>query len=157
MKKNKALKKKKSEKQYNKVKGALYYARAGLKDLGVWSDVKNLDYKCEVVNYKTGKSLTPSDVMKTSIANVRYFWNIQLVVVGCESNGKQRIEIASLQSEREYYHDELIPKLKSEHEKLAADFAQKNKVTNLCWLAVPNGVDVNEECIWSLIESRNSW
>ena len=112
----------KHNKKYNKMKGALAFARLGLKDLAVWHDEKSdAEYTSEIINYKRCRSIDIGLSMVNAIIKVKHKWNIHLIAIG--------------------------------HEK----FAARNTLTNVAWLAVPNGDSITTEQVESVISYKDAW
>ena len=52
---------------------------------------------------------------------------------------------------------QLVDYLNEAHEALAEEFKQRNELTNLCWLAVPNGDSISNEQIDNILTVKRAW
>lgn len=147
------------KKKYNKMKGALACARAGLKNLAVFhsQNASNEKYTAELINYKTARSIDVGYSMAKAVTEIRHKWTVHLIAVGFESNGKERFEVDDKPITEELYHWQLVDYLNSEHEILANEFKARNNLVNLCWLAVPNGDILDLEQIDNILTVRRAW
>ena len=150
---------KKRNKKHNKMKGALACAKVGLKNLAVFhsQNANHEKYTAELVNYKTARSTDVGLSMAGAITKIRHLWNIHLIAVGVESNGKSRFEVEEVKLTEPLYQSQLVDYLNDAHDDLAEDFKQRNTLTNLCWLAVPNGDSISNEQIDAILTKYEAW
>lgn len=153
------MKTKKRSKRYNKMDAALASARLGLKDLAVFhSEHENSDkYTAHMVNYKTTSKQKVSQSMAFALNNIRHKWNVHLLAIGVESNGKSRFEIDYVKIKEPLLQSDLVDYLNDRHDEFAEQFKKRNTLTNLAWLAVPNGNDVEPEQIDSILTKFGAW
>lgn len=148
----------KRNKKYNKMKGALAFARLGLKDLGVWHDEKcDAEYTSEIINYKRCRPIDVGLSMINAIVKVKHLWNIHLIVIGRESNGKRRFEVEEHAIPEPLFQSDLVSYLNEAHKEFAGQFAARNELTNVAWLAVPNGNTATGEQIEAIINYKGAW
>lgn len=147
------------KKKYNKMKGALACARAGLKNLAVWhSQISgNEKFTAEILNYKTSRSIDVGYSMAKAVSEIRHLWNIHLIAVGIERNGKSRFEVEEVKLTEPLLQSQLVDYLNEAHNALAEEFKQRNELTNLCWLAVPNGDSISNEQIDNILTVKRAW
>lgn len=152
---------KKRNKKYNPMKGALKSAKVGLRNLGVWhSQRTESDYTAEVVNYKTLKTEDVGRSMVFAITNVRHLWQILLLAIGEDDNGKKYFKVDPVQIKTEMYQSDLSEYLDKRHKDFIAKSFNKNHLTNVAWLAVPNGQAadaITDEMIDKLITNKGAW
>ena len=72
------------------MKGALASAKVGLKNLAVFHSQRDSKekYTAHVVNFNSGKSLTVGESMAFAIGKMRHKWNVHLLAIGEDANGK---------------------------------------------------------------------
>lgn len=145
----------KRNKRYNKMKGALAFMRFGLNNLAVWRDESQK--KAEVVDYKHCRNVVITDSIVKAITEVRHKWNIHLIAIGHESNGKLRFKVEEKPITEPLLQEQLVDYLVSEHEILAAEFSERNTLTNVAWLAVPNGNTITTEQIDAILDYKDAW
>jgi hypothetical protein len=150
---------KKRNKKHNKMRDALASARIGLKNLAVFHSQSELNdgFTCIVVNYKTAKQVTVGQSMAYVISEVRHKWAIHMIAVGVESNGKSRFEVEEMVLPVPLLQSQLVDYLNEHHQALADEFAKRNKLTNLAWLAVPNGDSISNEQIDKILTKYKAW
>lgn len=150
---------KQRKKKYNKMKGALACARAGLSRLAVFhsQNANTEKFTAEIINYKSGRSIDVGYSMAKSIEKIRHLWNIHLIAVGVESNGKSRFEVEEVKIKEPLLQSQLVDYLNEAHGELAESFRERNQLTNLCWLAVPNGDSISDEQIDNIITIKGAW
>ena len=146
-------------KKYNKMKGALASARVGLKNLAVFHSQKDSGekYTCLCVNFKTGEQIQVGQSMAFAISEIRHKWNIHLIASGKESNGKTRFEIEQVPITEPLLQSDLVEYLDWRHKDHAANFERRNELTNVSWLAVPNGDDITNEQIDLILTKYGAW
>jgi hypothetical protein len=148
----------KRNKKYNKMKGALAFARLGLKDLAVWHDEKSdAEYTSEIINYKRCRSIDIGLSMINAIIKVKHKWNIHLIAIGHESNGKRRFEVQEHAISEPLLQSQLVDYLNAVHAEFAEKFATRNTLTNVAWLAVPNGDTITTEQVEAVISYKDAW
>ena len=150
---------KKRSKQYNKMDGALASARRGLRNLAVFHSQRSMDgkYTCIMVNYKTANQEKVCQSMAFAIGEVRHKWNIHLLATGKESNGKKRLEVDYVPITEPLLQSDLVDYLDWRHKELAESFKARNELTNVSWLAVPNGDDISLEQIDAILTKYGAW
>ena len=143
------------------MKGALKSAKVGLRSLGVWhSQRTESDYTAEVVNYKTLKSEDVGTSMVFAITKVRHFWQILLLAIGEDDSGKKYFKVDPVQVKHEMFQSDLAEYLDQRHKDFIAKSFNKNHLTNVAWLAVPNGSEadsITDEMIDNLITAKGAW
>ncbi|APC46255.1 hypothetical protein [Pseudoalteromonas phage PHS3] len=146
-------------KKYNKMKGALASARVGLKNLAVFHSQKDSGekYTCLCVNFKTGEQIKVGQSMAFAISEIRHKWNIHLIASGKESNGKTRFEVDQVPITEPLLQSDLVEYLDWRHKEHAANFEKRNELTNVSWLAVPNGDDITNEQIDLILTKYGAW
>lgn len=148
-------------KKYNKMKGALASARVGLRNLGVWhSQRTESEYTAEVVNYKTLKSEDVGRSMVFAITNIRHNWQILLLAIGEDDNGKKYFKVDPVQIKHEMFQSDLAEYLDKRHKDFIAKSFNKNHLTNVAWLAVMIGSDadkITDKMLDDLITFKNAW
>lgn len=147
----------KRNKKYNRMKSALKMAERGLKNLGVWRSVKKeTNYTAELVNYKTGGDVEVTQTIANTIINIRHKWCIHMLGIGFDGNRHYfKSEVAI--PDREMYQADLSEYLDTEHKRFIDQEFNSNHLTNVAWLAVPNGVELTEEELSHLIDKREAW
>lgn len=147
------------KKKYNKMKGALACARAGLKNLAVFHSQTddNEKYTAHMLNFKTGRCIDVGYSMAKAVSEIRHLWSIHLIAVGVEKNGKSRFEVEEVKLTEPLLQSQLVDYLNEAHNALAEEFKQRNELTNLCWLAVPNGDSISNEQIDNILTVKRAW
>ena len=152
---------KKRNKKYNAMKGAVKSAKVGLKNLGVWhSQRTESEYTAEVVNYKALKSEDIGRSMAFAITNVRHKWQILLLAIGEDDNGKKYFKVDPVQVKYEMYQADLAEYLDQRHKDFINKSFNKNHLTNVAWLAVMTGSDadsITDEMLDKLITHKDAW
>ncbi|QDP46603.1 MAG: hypothetical protein Tp1137MES00d2C23059491_22 [Prokaryotic dsDNA virus sp.] len=152
---------KKRNKKYNAMKGAIKSAKVGLRNLGVWhSQRTDSEYTAEVVNYKTLKSEDVGRSMVFAITKVRHKWQILLLAIGEDDSGKKYFKVDPVQIKHEMFQSDLAEYLDQRHKYFIAKSFNKNHLTNVAWLAVPNGSEadaITDEMIDKLITHKDAW
>ena len=146
-------------KTHNKMKGALASARIGLKDLTVFHSKRTSGEKftCEVINFKTASKCNVGQSMAFAIGEIKHKWNIHLIASGVESNGKKRFEVDEVPITEPLLQSDLVEYLDWRHKEHAIKFQQRNELTNVSWLAVPNGTSISDEQIDSILTKYGAW
>ena len=146
-------------KKQNKMKVAIMSAKIGLRNLAVWHQENNNNekYTAEVVNFMKCRDTHVGESMISAILKIRHMWNVHLIVIGVESNGKSRIEVEEKAITEPLYQHQIVDYLNEEHELLRQEFAKYNTVTNLAWLAVPNGDSIPTDKIDEIITYKRAW
>ena len=146
-------------KKYNPMKGALASARVGLKNLAVFHSQKDSTekYTCLCVNFKTAEQIAVGASMAFAISEIRHKWNIHLLATGIESNGKKRLEVDCVPITEPLLQSDLVEYLDWRHKDLASKFRERNELTNVAWLAVPNGDDISLEQIDEILTRYKAW
>jgi hypothetical protein len=153
------MSKRKRAKKYNPMKDALLAARRGLKDLAIWHSEldRDNDYTAELINYKQARSITVGQSMAHVLTKVRHKWNVHLLAIGIESNGKSRFEVDEVPITEPLLQADLVEYLDWRHKEFAKEFEQRNKLTNVAWLAVPNGEQITNEQIDEILTKFKGW
>lgn len=143
------------------MKGAIKSAKVGLRNLCVWhSQRTESEYTAEVVNYKTLKSEDVGRSMVFAITKVRHKWQILLLAIGEDDNGKKYFKVDPVQIKHEMFQSDLAEYLDKRHKDFIAKSFNKNHLTNVAWLAVPNGSEadaITDEMIDKLITHKDAW
>ena len=143
------------------MKGALKSAKVGLRNLGVWhSQRTESDYTAEVINYKTLKKEDVGPSMVFAITKVRHLWQMLLLAIGEDDNGKKYFKVDPVQIKHEMYQSDLAEYLDKRHKDFIAKSFNKNHLTNVAWLAVPNGQaadSITDEQIDKIITANEAW
>ena len=150
----------KRTKKYNPMKGALASANVGLRNLAVFHSQTNLDegYSCIVLNYKRCKKVKVGQSMAIAMTEIKHKWNVHLLAIGLESNGKKRFTIDEVPICEPLFQHDLVDYLNERHKLLADEFKAKgNKLTNLAWLAVPTGGIVSTKEVENIIDNFKAW
>lgn len=152
---------KKRNKKYNSMKGALKSAKVGLKNLGVWhSQRTESEYTAEVINYLHLKKEDIGQSMAFAITKVRHKWQILLLAIGEDDQGKKYFKVDPVQLKHEMYQSDLAEYLDARHKEFIAKSFNKNHLTNVAWLAVPTGSEadrVTDEQIDRIITFNEAW
>lgn len=151
----------KRNKKYNKMKGALASARVGLRHLAVWhSHNTEADYTAELVNIKSCNTIPVGESTVFAITKVRHKWQILLLAIGEDDNGKKYFKVDPVQVVNEMYQSDLAEYLDSRHKEFVAKSFNKNHLTNVAWVAVPNGFEadnITDHQIDKLITAKGAW
>lgn len=77
-------------KKYNPMEAAKRAARVGLRNLAVFHSQRDNQekYTAHVVNTKNGSDLTVGQSMAFAICKIRHKWNVHLLAIGEDTNGK---------------------------------------------------------------------
>lgn len=144
-------------KKYNPLKGQLAMVRAALKNVGVWRSVqKQKKESCALVNYKTCKQLPLGDSTAKAIIKLRHKWSIHIMVTGY--NGIDHyMKSEVIHCKNPMYQAELAEYLDKEHKEFARREMNPDHWTDMCWLAVPNGDELNEDQLAELINKLGVW
>lgn len=141
--------------------GALASAKVGLKNLGVWhSQRTESEYTAEVINYIKLKKEDIGQSMAFAITKVRHKWQILLLAIGEDDQGKKYFKVDPVQVKHEMYQSDLAEYLDKRHKDFIAKSFNKNHLTNVAWLAVPNGYAadrVTDEQIDKIITFNEAW
>lgn len=148
---------KKRNKKYNAWSNAVKLARVGLKNLGVWRSVRdNEQYSAELVNYKTGKLIKVTQSMASIIINIRHRWTIHMLAIGFDGTRNYfKCEVA--QPKHEMLQADLAEYLDVEHRRFVETEFNKSHLTNVAWLAIPNGVELENEEISAFLDRVEAW
>ncbi len=148
-----------ANKKYNKMKGALASARLGLRNLAVFHSQKDAgkQFTCICLNFKTGNNIALGKSMAFAISEIRHKWNIHLIASGVESNGKKRFEVDQVPITQPLLQSDLVEYLDWRHKDLAENFKKRNELTNVSWLAVPNGDEITNEQIDLILTKYKAW
>lgn len=156
-----AKKIKKRNSKYSPIKGAIKSAKVGLKNLGVWhSERTESEYTAEVVNYKYVKDEPLGQSLAYAIMNIRHKWQILLLAIGEDDNGKKYFKVDPVQIKHEMYQSDLAEYLDKRHKDFIAKSFNKNHLTNIAWLAAPNGEQadsITDEMLDRLITYKKAW
>lgn len=146
-------------KKYNPMKGALASARRGLQSLAVFHSQKDSaeKYTCLCVNFKTTEQIAVGTSLAFAIGEIRHKWNVHLLATGIESNGKKRLEVDCVPITEPLLQSDLVEYLDWRHKDLASKFSHRNELTNVAWLAVPNGDDISLEQIDEILTRYKAW
>ena len=152
---------KKRNKKYNPIEKAKASARVGLKNLGVWhSEKTESDYTAEIVNYKHLKNEHIGQSMAHAVIDIRHKWQILLLAIGKDDNGRKYFKVDPVQIKHEMYQADLAEYLDQRHKDFINKSFNKNHLTNVAWLAVMNGSDadsITDEMLDKLITFKNAW
>lgn len=152
---------KKRNKKYNSMKGAVKSAKVGLRNLGVWhSEKTEAEYTAEIVNYKHLKNEPIGQSMAHAVINIRHKWQILLLAIGEDDNGRKYFKVDPVQIKHEMYQADLAEYLDQRHKDFINKSFNKNHLTNIAWLAVPTGKDadsITDEMLDKLITFKNAW
>ena len=152
---------KKRNNKYNPIKGAVKSAKVGLKNLGVWhSERTESEYTAEVVNYKRVKDEHLGQSLAYAIMNIRHKWQILLLAIGEDDNGKKYFKVDTVQIKHEMYQSDLAEYLNQRHKDFIAKSFNKNHLTNIAWLAVMIGEQadsITDEMLDRLITYKEAW
>ena len=152
---------KKRNKKYNPVKGAVKSAKVGLRDLGVWhSEKAESEYTAEIVNYKKLKDEPIGKSMAFAVINIKHKWQILLLAIGEDDNGRKYFKVDPVQIKHEMYQSDLAEYLDQRHKDFINKSFNKNHLTNVAWLAVMIGSDadsITDEMLDKLITFKNAW
>lgn len=148
-------------KRYNKMKGGLSAARMGLKNLAVWhSHNTESDYTAELINLKNFMSLKVDESKVFAVTKIRHKWQIILLAIGQDDTGKKYFKVDPVQIINEMYQSDLAEYLDTRHKKFVGDKFNKNHLTNVAWLAVPDGSiadRITDEQLDKLITFKKAW
>jgi len=145
----------KRNKKYNKMKGALAFMRFGLNNLAVWRDESQK--KAEIVDYKHCRNVVITDSIVKAVTEVRHKWNIHLIAIGLDSNEDPCFKLEEHLVNEPLLQEQLVDYLVCKHEILAAEFSGCNTLTNVAWLAVPNGDTITTEQVEAVINYKDAW
>lgn len=152
---------KKRNKKYNSMKGALKSAKVGLKNLGVWhSQRTESEYTAEVINYIKLKKEDIGQSMAFAITKIRHKWQILLLAIGEDDQGKKYFKVDPVQVKHEMHQSDLADYLDKRHKDFIAKSFNKNHLTNVAWLAVPTGAEadrITDEQIDRIITFKDAW
>ena len=148
-------------KRYNPMKGALASARVGLRHLAVWHNHNTeSEYTAEIVNVNSFKSLDIGKSMAFAVTQVRHKWQILLLAIGEDDNGKKYFKVDPVQVINEMYQSDLAEYLDQRHKDFVAKSFNKSHLTNVAWLAMPNGIEadnLSDKQIDELITAKGAW
>lgn len=141
------------------MKGALAAARLGLKNLAVFHSKKDTGktFTCTMINFKTAKQVIVGQSMAFAVSEIKHKWSIHMIAIGTESNGKKRFEVEEVVLPEPLFQHQLVDYLNDQHEALRVEFEKRNKLTNLAWLAVPNGDSISNEQIDAILTKYEAW
>ena len=152
---------KKRNKKYNPIEKAKASARVGLKNLGVWhSEKTESEYTAEIVNYRHLKDEPIGKSMAFAIINIKHKWQILLLAIGEDDNGRKYFKVDPVQIKHEMYQADLAEYLDQRHKDFINKSFNKNHLTNVAWIAVPNGQEadnITDEMLDKLITFKNAW
>ncbi len=152
---------KKRNKQYNPFKVGEKMMRKGLANLGVFYSDKGIngDKRCIMVDYRDAHKFRVTESAARAIANIEHPWNIYCIATGFESNGKERLSVHIVDANNRIYQSEpeFLRLINEAHEALAEEFSQYNRLTNLSWLAQPNGEHITNEQIDLVVKEYGAW
>lgn len=135
--------------------------RKGLSNLGVFYSEKGIngDKRCIMVDYRDAHMFRVSSSAASAISNVEHPWLIYCLATGYERNGKLRMEVVEVKVRKKIYHSdqEFLNLVNEAHEALKHEFKINNKLTNLSWLASPNGEEITREQIDAVLTKYGAW
>ncbi|QAY18011.1 hypothetical protein [Pseudoalteromonas phage C7] len=148
-------------KKYNPVEAAKRAARVGLKNLAVWhSHNTESDYTAELVNVKSYKTIPVGESTVFAITKIKHKWQVLLLAIGEDGSGKKYFKVDPVQIINEMYQSDLAEYLDARHKDFVAKSFNKNHLTNVAWLAVPNGFEADkltDRQIDELITAKGAW
>ena len=146
-------------KKYNSMKGALASARAGLRNLSVFHSQKsdNEKYTCLCVNFKTTEQISVGPSMAFAIGEIRHKWNVHLIATGIDSDGKRYFKVDAVPLSEPLLQSDLVEYLDWRHKDFVEKSFNKAHLTNVAWLAVPNGDDISNEQIDAILTKYKAW
>ena len=151
----------KRNKKYNPFKVGEKMMRKGLFGLAVFNSRNGIngDKRCLMVDYRDGHKFRVSENAARAIADVEHPWVIYCIATGVERNGKARMEVGVAKVDRRLYQSEpeFLNFINNAHEALEADFKDRNKLTNVSWLAQPNGERITHEQIAAILTKYGAW
>lgn len=152
---------KKRNKKHNPMRGALASARVGLRHLAIWHSEKSTgDYTAEVINTKTLKSERIGQSTAFALNNIRHKWQILLLAIGEDNNGKKYFKVDPVQLKTEMLQSDLVEYLNKRHKSFIEKSFNKSHLTNVAWFAQPNGWEtdrLSDEVIEKLIDKKEAW
>ena len=110
-----------------------------------------------MVNYKTTNKVTVGQSMAFAVGEIKHKWSIHMLAIGVESNGKKRFEVEEVALPEPLFQHQLVDYLNEHHEALKVKFEERNKLTNLAWLAVPNGDSIDNDQIDAILTKYGAW
>ena len=151
----------KRTKKYNPIEGAKRAARMGLKNLAVWHSQKTeSDYTAELVNVKTYRTIPVGESTVFAITKIRHKWQVLLLAIGIDNDGRKYFKVDPVQVVNEMYQSDLAEYLDKRHKGFVAKSFNKNHLTNVAWIAVPNGFEadkITDQQIDELITEKEAW
>ena len=151
----------KRTKKYNPMKGALASARVGLKNLAVWHSQKTeSDYTAELVNVKTYRTIPVGESTVFAITKIRHKWQVLLLAISIDNDGRKYFKVDPVQVVNEMYQSDLAEYLDKRHKDFVSKSFNKNHLTNVAWVAVPNGFEadkITDQQIDELITEKGAW
>lgn len=151
----------KRNKKYNPMKGALSSARIGLKNLAVWhSHNTESEYTAELINVKSYNTIPVGESTVFAITKIKHKWQVLLLAIGEDDSGKKYFKVDPVQIINEMYQSDLAEYLDQRHKDFVAKSFNKNHLTNVAWIAVPNGFEadkITDRQIDELITAKGAW
>lgn len=150
---------KKPKKKYNAMKGALASAKIGLRNLAVFHSHRDRGekYTCSIVNIKTVSSVTVSQSMAFAIGEIRHKWNVHLLAIGVDGSGKGYFKVDEVAISEPLLQSQLVDYLDWRHKDFVDKSFNKNHLTNVAWLAVPNGDSISNEQIDNILTKYEAY
>lgn len=148
---------KKRTKKHNPLKGKLLMVKQGLKNIGVFRSVQKQEQgSCEVINYKSGNRVDMGQSMARAIIELRHKWTIHIMALGW--NGFDHyMKSETIECTNPMFQAELADYLDKEHKAFVKREMNPDHLTDLCWVAIPNGDDLNENELGELLDKLNIW
>lgn len=150
---------KKRKKKYNKMAGAKASAKLGLKNVAVYHSQRNIDnkYTCCTVNVKSGNEIPTGESMAFAIIQVRHKWSIHLLAIGEDDNGRKYFKVDEVVLSDELYQHQLVEYLDWRHKDFVQKSFNKNHLTNVAWIASPNGELLTDEQIDNILTKQGGY
>ena len=145
------------KKKYNPVKSALSLARSSLKNVGVWHSVREKGGSyAQLINYKNGKEVAITSSLANMITNIRHNWIIHMMAIGHDGTRSYfKSEVAI--PDRPMLQANLSSFLDKKHREFVKTEFNSKHLTNVAWIAIPNGVELNEKEIAFVIDQKKAW
>lgn len=133
--------------------------RHELNDLAVFHSQKDSGerYKCSVINFKTNTNVVVNARLAHGIGKQSHKWNVHLLAIGRESNGKARFEVDEVPLSEPLAQHQLVDYLCDRHKEFAVKFQERNTLTNVAWLAVMNHDTISNEEIDAILTKQDAW
>ena len=110
----------------------------------------------QLINYKSGQDVEINNTLANTIIKLRHKWVIHMLAIGSDGT-RSYFKSAVAIPDREMYQRDLSEFLNEEHKEFVRKEFNKKHLTNVAWIAIPNGVELTEKELEFVIDAKGAW